>query len=153
MNIVPGRYNADKLRYGKLAICSDADSDGYHIGLLIMSALYYLAPQFIEEGRFCWLRSPLYIVSNKGQESYYFTDEEFNQVRGKIKGEVIRNKGLGQLSPDQAHRSMFTPEFQRLDILKPDVGCYELLNDLMGPRPEVRADYIFEHLDFSTIRE
>ena len=69
MNITPGRYDAKKLRYGKLAICTDADSDGYHIGLLIMAALTYLAPDFIKEGRLCWLRSPLYIVENGKTES------------------------------------------------------------------------------------
>lgn len=93
MNIVPGKYNSSKLRYGRIAICTDADSDGSHIGLLIMAALQYLAPEFIKEGRLCWLRSPLYIVDNKGKESYYFTDDEFNKVRGKIKGEVTRAKG------------------------------------------------------------
>ena len=93
MNITPGKYNASKLRYGRLAICTDADSDGYHIGLLIMAALAYLAPDFIKEGRLCWLRSPLYIVNNGKKESYYFTDEEFNRDRTKIKGEVTRAKG------------------------------------------------------------
>lgn len=93
MNITPGRYNASKLRYGKLAICVDSDSDGRHIGLLIMAALAYLAPDFIKEGRLCWLRSPLYIVDNKGKYSYYFDDEEFNKVRKTIKGEVTRAKG------------------------------------------------------------
>lgn len=93
MNIIPGKYNAAKLRYGRIAIASDSDSDGMHIGLLIMAALQYLAPEFIKEERLCWLRSPLYIVTNGKQESYYFTDEEFNKVRGKIKGEVQRNKG------------------------------------------------------------
>ena len=80
MNIVPGKYDSKRLRYGKLGICVDADSDGAHIALLIMAALQYLAPEFIREGRLCWLRSPLYIVDNKGKESYYFTDEEFNKV-------------------------------------------------------------------------
>lgn len=93
MNIVPGKYNTSKLRYGRLAICTDADSDGGHIGLLIMAALAYLAPEFIKEGRLCWLRSPLYIVDNKGKETYYFTDEEFNKVRKTIKGTVTRAKG------------------------------------------------------------
>lgn len=153
MNIVPGKYDSKKLRYGKLAICSDADSDGYHIGLLIMSALYYLAPQFIEEGRFCWLRAPLYIIENKGKETYYFTDEEFNKVRGKIKGEVTRNKGLGQMPAEQAHRSMFTPEYQRLEVLRPDEGAFQLLEDLMGDKPEIRTDYVFKNIDFSEIRE
>lgn len=69
------------------------DKVGCHIGLLIMAALQYLAPEFIKEGRLCWLRSPLYIVNNKGKEEYYFTDEDFNKVRNKIKGEVTRAKG------------------------------------------------------------
>ena len=49
MNIVPGKYNSSKLRYGRIGICTDADSDGYHIGLLIMAALRYLAPEFLNE--------------------------------------------------------------------------------------------------------
>lgn len=93
LNIVPGKYNPAKLRYGRVAICSDADSDGYHIGLLIMATLRYLAPQFLNEGRLCWLRSPLYIVSNNKEESYYYDDDEFNAVRGIVKGEVTRCKG------------------------------------------------------------
>lgn len=93
LNITSSSYNSKKLRYGKVAICTDQDSDGYHIGLLIMAALAYLAPDFIKEGRLCWLRSPLYIVDNKGKYSYYFDDEEFNKVRKTIKGEVTRAKG------------------------------------------------------------
>ena len=58
-----------------------------------MAAIQYLAPQFLQEGRLCWLRSPLYIVKNKGKEEYYFTDEEFNKVRSTIKGKVTRAKG------------------------------------------------------------
>ena len=70
LNINPSRYDASKLRYGKVAICTDADSDGSHIGLLIMAALTHLAPDFVREGRLYWLRSPLYIVKNNGKESY-----------------------------------------------------------------------------------
>lgn len=58
-----------------------------------MAALHYLAPEFLKEGRLYWLRSPLYIVNNKGKESYFFTDEEYNKVRNTIKGEVTRAKG------------------------------------------------------------
>lgn len=58
-----------------------------------MSVLSFLAPEFIKEGRLCWLRSPLYIVENKGKNSYYFNDEEFDKVRKTIKGEVTRAKG------------------------------------------------------------
>ena len=153
MNIVPGKYNASKLRYGRIGICTDADSDGYHIGLLIMAALRYLAPEFLNEKRLCWLRSPLYIVKNGKNESYYFTDEEFNKVRGKLKGEVQRAKGLGALSVEQAHKSMFTPEFQRMDVLEPDPESVYILEELMGKDVEPRRDFIFNKIDFSEIRE
>lgn len=150
MNITPGKYNASKLRYGRIAICVDADSDGYHIGLLIMAALRYLAPQFLEEGRLCWLRSPLYIIKNGKNESYYFTDEEFNKA--KVKGEVTRAKGLGALSETQARNSMFG-ENQRMDVLEPTEEAIYLLEDLMGKDVEPRTEFIFKNVDFSMVRE
>ena len=150
MNINPGRYDSKKLRYGRIAICVDADSDGYHIGLLIMAALRYLAPQFLEEGRLCWLRSPLYIVKNGRNESYYFTDEEFNKV--KVKGEVTRAKGLGALSEEQARNSMFG-ESQRMDIIEPTPEAIKLLEDLMGTDVEPRREFIFKNVDFSEVKE
>ena len=153
MNIVPGKYDSKKLRYGKIAICTDSDSDGAHIGLLIMAALTYLAPQFIREGRLCWLRSPLYIVDNKGKESYYFTDEEFNVVRKTIKGVVTRAKGLGELPADTARASMFTPEFQRMDVMDYDEKAIALLYDLMGENVVPRKEFIMNKIDFSLIRE
>ena len=153
MNIVPGKYNAQKLRYGKIGICVDADSDGSHIALLIMSALQYLAPEFIREGRLCWLRSPLYIVENRGKESYYFTDEEFNKVRNKIKGEVTRAKGLGELSDETAKASMFSNEYQRMDVLDWDADAVSLLYDLMGEDVDPRKEFILKKVDFSKVRE
>ena len=153
MNIVPGKYNPSKLRYGRLAICTDADSDGAHIGLLIMAALQYLAPEFIKEGRLCWLRSPLYIVENKGKESYYFTDDEFNKVRNKVKGEVTRAKGLGELPAETARASMFTPEYQRIDVMEWNDRAIDLLYDLMGEDVEPRRDFIMKKVDFSKVRE
>ena len=155
MNIIPGKYDSKKLRYGRLGICTDADSDGYHIGLLIMACLLKLAPQFIEEGRLCWLRSPLYIVEQGKNRSYYFNDEEFDAARrqGKIKGEVHRAKGLGALEAIEAHESMFTPEYQRLDVFKPDQLSFDLLYSLMGKDVEPRTDFIFKNVDFSLIRE
>lgn len=152
MNIIPGKYDAKKLRYGRLAICTDADSDGYHIGLLIMAALAHIAPQFIREGRLCWLRSPLYIVTNGKTESYYFTDDEFNAAKGKIKGEVQRNKGLGSLEPEQARVSMFG-EHQRMDVMEYNEEAMSLLYALMGEDVTPRRDFIMQNVDFSEIRE
>lgn len=153
LNIVPGKYDSKKLRYGKLAICTDADSDGYHIGLLIMAAMLYLAPDFIKEGRLYWLRAPLYIVKNKGKESYYYTDEEFNKVRNTIKGEITRNKGLGEMDAESAKKSMFEEEHQRLDQITYDDEAIQLLQELMGSDVEPRRKFIFNNIDFSTIRE
>ena len=151
MNFSPGAYDAKSLRYGKIAICSDADADGYAIGLLIMCLIYKYAPQFIEEGRLYWLRSPLYIVKKGKEEHYFFTDEEFAQC--KIKGEVIRAKGLGALSPEQARRSMFNPEFQRMEQLIPDELSFSMLAKLMGKDSEPKKDFVFNNIDFSTIKE
>lgn len=151
MNIVPGKYDAKKLRYGRVGICTDADADGYSIGLLIMCAIYTFAPQFIEEGRLYWLRSPLYVVKNKKNESYFFTDEEFNKA--KPKGEISRAKGLGALTAEQARRSMFTEEFQRMDQLLPDEDSLYLLSQLMGKDSEPKRNFVFENVDFSEIRE
>ena len=153
MNIIPGKYNSSKLRYGRLAICVDADSDGSHIALLIMAALQYLAPEFIKEGRLCWLRSPLYIVDNKGKESYYFTDEEFDKVRKTIKGEVTRAKGLGELQAETARKSMFTDEYQRMDVIDWKESAIDLLYDLMGTNADLRKNFISNNVDFSLIRE
>ena len=151
MNIVPGKYDAKKLRYGRVGICTDADADGYSIGLLIMCAIYTFAPQFIEEGRLYWLRSPLYVVKNKKNESYFFTDEEFNKA--KPKGEISRAKGLGALTAEQARRSMFNKEFQRMDQLLPDEDSLYLLSQLMGKDSEPKRNFVFENVDFSEIRE
>lgn len=152
MNITPGKYDAKKLRYGRIAICVDSDSDGYHIGLLIMAALHYLAPQFLEEKRLCWLRAPLYIVKNGKNESYYFTDEDFNKARGRVKGEVTRAKGLGALSEAQARSSMFG-ENQRMDVLEPTEEAIYLLEELMGKDAAPRTKFIFKNVDFSMVRE
>lgn len=152
LNVIPGEYNAAKLRYGRIGICVDSDSDGYNIGLLIMTALYKICPEFIQEKRLCWLRSPLYIVKNGKSEQYFFTDQEMNAARGKVKGEVQRNKGLGSLSAAQAKDSMFG-ECQHLDVLEPSYNALLLLEDLMGNSVEKRKEFIFDNIDFREVRE
>lgn len=115
-----------------------------------MAALRYLAPRFLEEGRLCWLRSPLYIVKNGKKETYYFTDEEFN--RATPKGEVTRAKGLGALSEEQAKNSMFG-ESQRMDVIETSPDSIFLLEELMGEDVLPRKEFIFKNVDFSEIKE
>lgn len=152
LNITPGAYDPSSLRYGRIAICVDSDSDGFHIALLIATALQHFCPEFIEEQRLCWLRSPLYIVKTKKGEQYFFTDAEMDAVRGKITGEVQRNKGLGSLSADQAKASMFGDD-QRLDILDSTDAAIQLLKELMGSSGAARKEFVFNNIDFQQIRE
>ena len=119
-----------------------------------MANIYKFAPQFITEGRLCWLRSPLHIYKKGKTEEYYFTDEEKAAVIDSKKGgEWQRNKGLGSLSPEQAHNSMFTKEYQRLDTIKADEDSLDLLCQLMGADIQPRKDYVFNNIDFSIVRE
>lgn len=155
LGIVPHQnYKPSDLRYGKIAICVDSDSDGYHIALLVMAALQHFCPQFIEEKRLCWLRSPLFIVKGKNKEDYYFTDKELNDAKlnGLVKGELQRCKGLGSLSAEQARSSMFGDN-QHIDVLNKDDDAIEILNSLMGSNSNSRKDFIFNEIDFSEVRE
>ena len=155
MNITPGKYDSKKLRYGRIGIAVDADSDGYHIGLLIMACLTKLAPQFITEKRLCWLRTPLFIVEKGKTRSYYFNDTEFEEAKAKglVSGVVHRAKGLGALEAEEAHESMFTEKYQRLETLAPDEDSFSLIQNLMGSNVEPRTAFMFNKIDFSQIHE
>lgn len=153
MGIIPGKYDAKKLRYGRLGVCVDADADGGHIALLIFSLLAHTAPEFIKEGRLYWLRSPLWIEEYKGKEIYYFTDKEKDAARSKIKGHLFRNKGLGSLEADQVRVSMFSPEYQRLDKIEYSEEGMKLLYELMGEDVGYRKEFIMNNIDFGEIRE
>lgn len=147
-------YEETSLRYGRIGICVDSDSDGFHIGLLIASALEHFCPKFIRENRLCWLRSPLYIVKYKDKEQYYFTDQEMNAARPNLPAgvEVQRCKGLGSLSASQARNSMFG-ENQHMDVLIPTDKTKDKLVTLMGSNSDGRKDFIFNKIDFSEVKE
>lgn len=85
-----GAFNPKKLRYGKLGICVDADDDGAHIALLVTALIYSLCPEFVVDGRLCWLKAPLYKVEYAGKTNYYFTE---NELPVNCKGEITRHKG------------------------------------------------------------
>lgn len=147
-------YEETNLRYGRIGICVDSDSDGYHIGLLIASALEHFCPKFIQENRLCWLRSPLYIVKGKDKEQYYFTDQEMDAARPNLPAgvEVQRCKGLGSLSASQARNSMFG-ENQHMDVLIPTDKTKNKLITLMGSNADGRKNFIFNNIDFSEVKE
>lgn len=147
MGIDINNYNSKKLRYGKIGICVDSDDDGSHIALLIMAVLYTLCPQFLKENRLCWLRSPIKSSKKNGKISYYYSEEEF--LKNYKSGEISRYKGLGSLSDDLAEQSMFSKEFQRLEVLEYNEDGIERLIELMGKEVLPRKEFIFNNINFS----
>lgn len=149
-------YNSSKLRYGKVAICVDGDDDGHHIALLIMANLYKICPQFLKENRLCWLRAPLFVEQDKNNNpiSWYYSDEEFNKVRGKLKGNIKRAKGLGTLSEKDLKATMFsTTGGQRMDEIEYDPAGIEQLENLMGTEVAYRKEFVMNRIDFSKYNE
>lgn len=147
-------YDSKKLRYGKVAICVDADDDGYHIALLILANLYRLCPQFLQENRLYWLRCPLHIAYDKDLNplSWYYTDEELNEAKkkGTIKGDLDRIKGLGQLEAKDMAVTMFsTSGGQKLDQIKYSKEGIEQLCNLMSADVKPRKEFVMSRIDFS----
>ena len=151
LGINPAHYDPSKLRYGKIAICVDADDDGYHIALLILANLQRICPQFLKENRIYWLRSPLFIEQDKTGKPLkcWYTDEEFDKARSTTKGNVKRVKGLGQLNERDLKATMFSPTEQKMDqIMYSEEGIHQLCQ-LMGPDIKPRKEFVFSRIDFS----
>lgn len=145
-------YDPKKLRYGKVAILVDPDDDGYHIALLIMANLHRLCPQFLKENRLYWLRSPLFIEQDKNKNpiSWYYTDEEFNKVRGTLKGNIKRIKGLGALGEEDLKATLFSSTGgQLMDEIEYSPEGIEQLCNLMGVEIAPRKDFVMSRIDFS----
>lgn len=138
-------YSAKKLRYGKIAICVDADDDGCHIACLIMALLQRLAPQFLKENRLYWLKAPLYKIEKGKEVQFFFNEEELS--KSKIKGDQTRFKGLGQMTPKDTKASMFS-ENQRLEPIVWSEDGASLLDELMGEDVEPRKEFIFNEINF-----
>ena len=142
-----GTFNPKKLRYGKLGICVDADDDGAHIALLVTALIYALCPEFVLDGRLCWLKAPLYKVVSGGKVNYYFNDSELPK---DVKGEITRYKGLGEMKPEDVESAMFG-KYQRLEQIDPSPMGLHTLEQIMGKDVQPRKDFVFNNIDFSTI--
>ena len=148
------KYNARKLNYGKVAIATDADVDGYAIMCLIAPMFYVLMPKFIEEGRLCWLRAPLYRLSKGNKRMFAYDDAELAELRKKYPDwEQGRNKGLGEMTSEDMEASMMSKTDRHLEVLTiGDVeAAAESLKMLMGPDVDDRRDFLFENVDFNII--
>ena len=140
-------YKESKFRYGKVAICVDADDDGMHIACLIMALLYKFAPDFLREGRLYWLHAPLFKVSSGKTTKYFYTEEQVKSA--KMAGTQSRFKGLGEMKDEDA-RCMFDSN-QWMEQLTWDDSVASLIEGLMGDDSQPKKDFVFSRINFEDI--
>lgn len=137
----------EDLRYNKIVIATDADVDGMHIRLLLITFFLQFFPELIKKGHIYILQTPLFRVRNKKETRYCYTPEERASALEEIKNpEITRFKGLGEISPDEFKH--FIGEDMRLDpiMLDDDMSIEELLSFYMGKNTPNRQEFIIDNL-------
>ncbi len=138
----------ESLRYRKIIIATDADVDGMHIRLLLLTFFLQFFPDLVRNGHLFILDTPLFRVRNKKETIYCYSDEERRAAINKLgsKPEITRFKGLGEISPDEFKN--FIGESMRLDpvILSKETSIKSLLEFYMGKNTPKRQDFIIENL-------
>ena len=138
----------ESLRYRKIVIATDADVDGMHIRLLIMTYFLQFFPDLVKNGHLYILDTPLFRVRNKKETIYCYSDEERQRAIHKLgnKPEITRFKGLGEISPEEF--GTFIGEDIRLDpiLLTKDTKIVDLLTFYMGKNTPDRQDFIIKNL-------
>jgi len=145
LNIEEGIEN---LRYNRVVIATDADVDGMHIRLLILTFFLQFFPELIKNGHVFILETPLFRVRNKKETIYAYSEEERNKAVNKLKGkpEITRFKGLGEISPHEF--KMFIGEDMKLVpvISKGKIPIQETLSYYMGKNTPERQQFIIDNL-------
>jgi topoisomerase-4 subunit B len=138
------------LRYNNVVIATDADVDGMHIRMLIMTFFLQFFPDLVKKGHVYILETPLFRVRNKQETIYCYDETEKRAAIEKLgnKPEITRFKGLGEISPDEFAR--FIGRDMRLQpvILEQGDHIQELLEKYMGKNTQQRQDFIIDNLRF-----
>jgi len=138
----------ENLRYNRVVIATDADVDGMHIRLLLLTFFLQFFPELIRDGHLHILQTPLFRVRNKKETIYCYDDDERKKAIEKLgkNSEITRFKGLGEISPDE-FGFMIGPDM-RLDPVEYEEGkgVRELLAFYMGKNTPERQDFIIENL-------
>ena len=138
----------EKLRYNKIVIATDADVDGMHIRLLIITFFLQFFPELIKEGHLFILQTPLFRVRNKKETIYSYSENEKSEACDKLgpKVEITRFKGLGEISPNEFKN--FIGDSIRLDpiIINKETSVEDLLAFYMGKNTPDRQNFIIENL-------
>ncbi len=157
LGVQPGaRFKEDDLRYERVIIMTDADVDGAHIASLLITYFYRQMPGMIRNGNLYLAMPPLYRLSH-GKDVYYAKDDAHRaqildkHFKGK-KPEIGRFKGLGEMMPAQLKETTMNPKTRtlaRVTLPQDEEDIEELVETLMGRKPELRFRFIQDHAEFA----
>ncbi len=148
-------FDATESNYNKVIIMTDADDDGAHIQILLLTFFYRFMRGLIEAGKLFIAMPPLYLVKYGKDKEYVWTDEELETIRKKIKVsyEIDRYKGLGEMSAEQLWETTMDPN--KRSLIKVSITDAMLAEKrvrvLMGDDVTVRKEWIEENVDFSNV--
>ena len=151
LNLLHNALNIDdgieNLRYNNVVIATDADVDGMHIRLLLLTFFLRFYPELIQTGHVYILQTPLFRVRNKQKTTYCYSDEErVNAIHSTANAEITRFKGLGEISPDEFKN--FIGKDMRLDpvLLHKEFDIQTTLSFYMGENTLERREFIMSNL-------
>ena len=141
---VADRFNINNLRYSKIIILADADSDGAHINVLILTLFIKHLPELIKQGKVYMALPPLYKVTKGKASRFFYSDADLE--RSSFKGETTRFKGIGEMNAEELWRTTMDPERRKLIQLTTDNfdETMEIFNTLMGKSSALRREFIEE---------
>ena len=150
---IGSEFSMDRLRYGKIIIMADADVDGSHIRILLLTFFFRHMRPLLEEGHIYAAQPPLYKVIKGKTERYAFSDEERDMIVEELGGnaKAERYKGLGEMDPDQLWETTMDPAHRTLVRLTVEDGamCNDIFSLLMGDKVEPRKKYIEDNAKYA----
>ncbi len=144
---INAEYDESKLRYNRIICMTDADVDGSHIRILMLTFLFRFMRPLIENGHVFIALPPLYKITKGKQEQYFYDDDSLNayyEEFGRKSGELQRYKGLGEMNPEQLWETTMDPQHRTLLKVTMDdaIEADRLFSILMGEQPELRREFI-----------